>query len=154
MGAWGSGPFENDTAMDFVDDLVDLLNGEDRAGERLVARCRQAFEAVVDAAAEGGEDDDDAYVEAPEGEEAVAAAGLLALAAGGKVPADDDVVGWVASTGAAVGQGVAAEAVRALDLVMSEDSELPELWEDAGALDELEAAIEALKAVLMPLAAV
>ena len=113
MGAWGLGAFENDDALDWVAELE-----EDESGDAV----RRALDAAADA---GG------YLEAPEGAEALAAAEVVAAAAGR--PGEglpEEVEAWVAAHGGAVA-GEAERARRAVDRVAAADSELRELWEEA-----------------------
>lgn len=120
MGAWGSGPFENDDACDWLDELAD-------SG---VAALREAL-ALADAAD---------YLEAPDGSVVVAAAEVVArmaavvddeaeeTAADAELP--DEVTAFLASCGPPATTLIAA-ARAALDRVTADDSELRELWQDA-----------------------
>ena len=113
MGAWGTGPFDNDDAADWS---ADLENADDPA--HLI---EETLSLVVDA--------EDA-VEAPVAHQAVAAAAALAagLAAGLDVDPDygpKDIT--VPPT-----PELAALGVRALDRVTAPDSEWRELWEESG----------------------
>ncbi|SDS88941.1 protein of unknown function [Pseudarthrobacter equi] len=111
MGAWGFLPFENDDALDWMDEL----DGGD------TDFVRRAVTAVGDG-----------YVEAPEGSVAVAAAEVIAASQGtpaGNLP--ENVADWVT----AHGRGITAEdvelALEAVQRVAGEESELAELWDDA-----------------------
>lgn len=64
MGTWDAGPFDNDTAADFCGDLDEAAVGE---REGIV---RGALTRVIDTAS--------GYLEAPESDQAVAAAALVA----------------------------------------------------------------------------
>lgn len=117
MGAWGSGPFENDDACDWLDELAD-------SG---VAALRAALALA----------DDAAYLEAPDGSVIVAAAEVVAQMG---VDADDtdtddddapdELVAFLADCGPPPPALVAA-ARAALDRVTADESELRELWQDA-----------------------
>ena len=61
MGAWGTGPFDNDDAADFADDLSD--EGDT---DRILAHLADALTAVTDA---------EGYIEAPEMNRALAVLG-------------------------------------------------------------------------------
>jgi hypothetical protein len=112
MGAWGSGPFENDDAADWRYLLVD------GGGPEVVA---DALRAV----AGGG-------AELPEAANAVAAAAVVAAGLGdAAVEIPDDVRDWLAGVDPAAWPPLASEAAGALDLVLAE-SELRELWDEAG----------------------
>lgn len=82
MGAWGIGPFENDSALDFVSEIIDGGG---------IKRIESAINFAVEAKG--------AYLEAPEAEEALAAAAILGMlknpaARPGYVP--DDLILWLA----------------------------------------------------------
>lgn len=111
MGAWGFQAFENDDALDWLEEL-------EAGGAEAV---RQALTATGDG-----------YIEAPDGSAAVAAAEITA-AAQGNPPGDlpEDVTTWVT----AHGSGLTAEDVQlalvAVERVAGTESELAELWDDA-----------------------
>ena len=131
MGAWGTGSFENDDAVDWVADL-------ETCDDSVV------IEATLARVAETG----DAYLDLPDGASAVAAAEILAALLGEPGPTlADEARGWVASHASL---GVPAAAVElanaALTRVRSdpERSELSGLWEDSGHAAERVTAIEDL----------
>ncbi|MFF2406628.1 DUF4259 domain-containing protein [Streptomyces sp. NPDC058092] len=93
MGTWDIGPFDNDTASDFANDLDAAAVGE---RETLI---RRVLMRTID---------NQDYLEAPDAEEAVAAAALPNL------PAD-----------------LRRLAVEALARVLADESELAELWGEA-----------------------
>lgn len=138
MGTWGLGPFENDTAADFVGDLADDLSN----GELVV-------EQIAEVLTEAGGTPLDETLDADLGIEALAAAELVAaivgrpgeaLAAAGPDAGDDDplsmdqLAAWCRTADAAKAlaqtPGLAKQAIRALDRVLAADSELAELWEE------------------------
>ncbi|MFC9772557.1 MULTISPECIES: DUF4259 domain-containing protein [unclassified Pseudarthrobacter] len=111
MGAWGFLPFENDDAMDWLDELD---GGDADVVRRAITRVG------------------DGYVDAPVGSVAVAAAEVIAASQGtpaGNLP--ENVADWVT----AHGRGITAEdvefALEAVQRVAGEESELAELWDDA-----------------------
>lgn len=111
MGAWGYLPFENDDALDWLDEL-------DAGG----------VDAVREAMAKTGH----GYVEAPEGSTAIAAAEITSACQGrpqGDLP--ENAVAWVASHGAELGAEDVELALAAVGRVAGEESELAELWDDA-----------------------
>ncbi|MGW7545669.1 DUF4259 domain-containing protein [Streptomyces sp. NPDC054770] len=110
MGTWDAGPFDNDTAADFCGDLDEALAGE---REGIV---RSAFTCAIDTAD---------YLEAPASDVAVAAAALVAAQCPGGEPADP-VYGPKEPLPDLT--GLRDLALRALDRVMTEPSELMELW--------------------------
>lgn len=111
MGAWGFLPFENDDALDWLDEL--------EAGGAEVMRG-----ALVDAGA--------GYVEAPDGSIAMAAAAITS-ASHGNPPGDlpEDVASWVTAHGAELGPEDVELALQAVERVAGEESELAELRDDA-----------------------
>ncbi|MFF3269618.1 DUF4259 domain-containing protein [Streptomyces chrestomyceticus] len=132
MGTWGMGLFDNDGAADLLDDLVAMP--EDR---RL-----GALRGVLSSAA--AERD---YLEAPEGEMAVAAAALIAAArADGTAPADP--VHAPDLTVPEPPRKLAVLAVHALDRVLAPDSELAELWAESDGGQEWLAHLARLRAEL------
>jgi hypothetical protein len=112
MGAWEVGPFENDTALDWVADLEETG--------------AQAVRTALSVAADG-------YLEAHEGAEAVAAAEVVASALGEpgrNLPAS--VRHWLAANAGELVPEDVTLARGAMKRVVSEDSELWGLWvEDA-----------------------
>jgi hypothetical protein len=113
VGAWGTGPFENDDAADWRYPLVD------GAGPEVVA---EALDAV---AAEETAD-------AATASNAVAAAAVVAAGLGDEaVDVPQDVRARLAAIDASAWPPLAARAVSALDRVLAA-SELRVLWEEAG----------------------
>lgn len=130
MGAWGSGHFDNDDAGDFVGELVD-------AQEWSVVEV--AFENILSIA-------DDDYVEAPEASIAAAAAAIVAFALGKlsvNIAPEDALV--VQALGAPSAELV-AKARRAI--VRVRQSELADLWDEAGEKDEWLATVDQLEQAL------
>ncbi|MGX1222792.1 DUF4259 domain-containing protein [Streptomyces ambofaciens] len=133
MGTWDTHPFDNDTAADFANDLddADMLERE-----TLIRR------ALMRAA------DSKDYLEAPEAEEAVAAAALVAAQCSGielaspsygpeepipTLPAD-----------------LRSLAVKSLDRVLADESELAELWKESEGGRAWERSIGQLRQLLDP----
>ena len=114
MGAWGTGPFDNDDAADFAASLDDLDTDEKP-------------EAIREALAEAAQETD--YLERDEGGAAVAAAALVAAQQpdgdqfesvyGPKQPVPD------------LPEEFRQLALDALTRVLADDSELNELWSDS-----------------------
>ncbi|MEU6847742.1 DUF4259 domain-containing protein [Streptomyces sp. NPDC046716] len=114
MGTWDVHPFDNDTAADFADDLDDAAMAEREALIR-----RALFRAA----------DNQDYLEAPEAEEAVAAAALVAAQCSEGEPVSipygpDEPVPTLSVE-------LKPLAVEALDRVLADESELAELWEES-----------------------
>ena len=125
MGTWGMKAFESDDAMDWVSALEE--SGDDSA-------VREALTTAADAPA-------DEYLEAPDGQVALAAAEVVAAATGQPGDLPDEVVGWVATHASSV-VGHVELARRAIERVMAAtNSELRDLWsteEGAAAADVAE----------------
>ena len=122
MGAWSEGPFDNDTAADWAHEF----DGADR--ERGLQMVRAALEAAAATSA-------DDYLDADAGAEAVAAAELVAAMRGldvEKTSYSQSALAWVEATRATAEDQLVDLAVGALDRVTGEDSELVELWDEAG----------------------
>jgi hypothetical protein len=117
MGAWDASVFGNDDAADWAGDLVDADQ------EQLVA------DALARAAGPAGTE----YLEATEGAEALAAAEVVAAAAGAPTdvsPYNERALAWASGRAGLV--ELIPVAIRAVDRVVANDSELAELWAEAG----------------------
>ncbi|GAA2732414.1 hypothetical protein GCM10009867_08230 [Pedococcus aerophilus] len=124
MGATGTGPFENDDALDFLDALEDAGPDERRA------KVEHAMGRVVGSRA---------YIEAPEMAEAIAAAVVVA--------ASDDFESairepylprWIEDEPIEVDEGLEDLATKALHRALRpEDNEWWELWDEARATDDI-----------------
>ncbi|MFJ4270424.1 DUF4259 domain-containing protein [Streptomyces coelicoflavus] len=133
MGTWDIHPFDNDTAADFANDLddADMLERE-----ALIRRV------LVRAA------DSKDYLEAPEAEEAVAAAALVAAQCSDTGPANipygpEEPIPTLSAD-------LTSLAVEALDRVVADESELSELWEGSEGGRAWKRSIGQLRQVLDP----
>ncbi|GAA3425579.1 DUF4259 domain-containing protein [Streptosporangium sandarakinum] len=135
MGAWDSGPFDNDSAADWCGELGDA-GPEDRAG-------------VVRQALLGAAESVD-YLEVDEGSAAVAAAAIVAAECCGGPPVTSAYAPDFLREGGGIGlsDDLVPLALRALDRVLGQDSELWELWEEADDGRSFLAEIEPLRAAL------
>jgi len=116
MGAWGSGPFENDDAADWVWEL------EDETDASVII---DTLSAVVDTPI-------DEQVESPAASNAIAAAEVLASARGPRSPdLPTEAIEWLRVNGALVDQRLLALAAGAVQRV-AVDSELKDLWDEEG----------------------
>ncbi|MGC5005479.1 DUF4259 domain-containing protein [Streptomyces sp. DT203] len=131
MGTWDVGPFDNDTAADFGGDLDEVAAGE---REGIV---RSALTRVIDTAA---------YLESPESEVAVAATALVATQCPGGEPADP-ICGPEEPLPDLT--GLRDLALQALDRIMTEPSELMDLWAESDG-GPWRANIRRLQNVLLP----
>ncbi len=133
MGTWDIGPFDNDTAADFADDLDDAAVKERGSLIRKV---------LVRA------DRTQPYLEVPEAEVAVAAAApVAAQCAGG---AEISLPYGPEEPVPVLPEDFRQLALEALDRVMAEDSELPDLWGETGDGRRWRSGIVRLRAVLDP----
>ena len=131
MGAWSHESFGNDTACDWA---ADLQEGDDLA----------PVEAALDAVLDVGDD----YLESPEACEAIAAAEVVARLQGHFGLRDaysESLDEWVARVGIVPSPELASKARRALDRILSEPSELLELWEESDDAGEWRASVGELK---------
>ena len=130
MGAWGSGHFDNDAAGDLVTELVDAQNWS-------------VAEAAFDAVLSVGDD----HLEEPESSTGIAAAAIVAHQLGRLIadvdPEDSPRVATLGTPPA----GVVAKAKLALSRIKKQ-SELADLWEEAGDKDEWLATVEQIESVL------
>ncbi|MGW1773972.1 DUF4259 domain-containing protein [Streptomyces sp. NPDC002104] len=113
MGTWDTGPFDNDTAADFGGDLDEAAAGE-REGV-----VRGTLTRVTDTVG---------HLEAPESERAVAACALVASQCPGGEPSDP-VYGPEEPLPDLT--GLRHLALQALERVMTEPSELMDLWAES-----------------------
>ena len=117
MGTWGMAVFDNDDAMDW---LAELEQSTDDTAVRA---------ALETAAATGA----DAYLEAPEGQLALAAAEVVAAAAGTRGdPLPEEAETWIGAYGASAAPHTALAARAVHRVLASENSEVRELWSEEG----------------------
>lgn len=131
MGAWGAGTFDNDTACDWAGALE---------GHNDLALVERTVDKVL---AIGGD-----YLEALEAEEALAAAEVLARLRGhwGLRNAYTAVVDdWVERTKLVASAELIGKATKAIERIVTEPSELLELWAESNELDLWKASVEELR---------
>lgn len=135
MGTWAVGPYGNDFAQDWAQDLQesrDLYFIEDTLNNVLQAETTE-------------------YLEAPFGAEALAAVETWSRLQGKGGAQDEDsaaVDAWVADVQAKLNKpraDIADKARRVLALVLSDASELRELWEDSEHFDQWRASVTDLQ---------
>jgi Domain of unknown function (DUF4259) len=134
MGAWGSGIFENDTACDFAAAV------SDGGGISLVD---QALDRVLACGSNN--------LEAPEAEECLAAAEIIARLKGGagnETPYTASIDAWIKGSRAAVPAEIIEKAKLAIARVLSQPSEIVELWTDSDDFDGWKRNVEGLLARL------
>ncbi|WP_020577866.1 DUF4259 domain-containing protein [Actinopolymorpha alba] len=130
MGAWGTGVFDNDGALDFLTELRQC-DPEDR--ERFIRQTLQT--------AAGSQD----YLDIDDGQMAIVAAAAVAAArAGQPLNSGTDEIVIAPPT-----PELLAQAVRALDRVTGESSEWRELWGEGSVAggDMLDTALAAVAEV-------
>lgn len=126
MGAWGTGPLDNDAAVDFAEAVCE--------GGGL-AVIEDAFDHVLEA---GDED-----LESTSAEEAIAAAAIVARLKDG-APLAGKVESWIVQERPTISGELVAKAQNALQRVMTAPSELLELWQDTDEFPVFQSGIETL----------
>lgn len=132
MGTWAVDAFGNDYALDWAEDLQETKNME-------------AVENTLDNVLENGAD----YLEAPFAAEALAAIEVIARLQGhwGKRGADSAAVdAWVEQRPQKARPDLAAKAHQVIERILSEQSELRELWAESEHYGDWQAAVLELKA--------
>jgi hypothetical protein len=123
MGAWGQGAFDNDTAADWS---WEFENADLAAGLRLITDALSTA-AQADAAA--------AYLDANDGTRAVAAAELVASINGQPIaesPYNETARQWIARVHPSSDPSLTNLARQAVSSVTTVNSELAQLWDEAG----------------------
>jgi septation ring formation regulator EzrA len=131
MGAWDTDPFGNDTACDWASAL------EESEDFDLIEETLAKIEAAGDE-----------YIEAPDAEEAIAAADTVARLKGKayvKNSHTEAVDEWVAEQELTVPEELVDLAILAIERIQSEPSELLELWDESGDFEAWNKHLEALK---------
>jgi hypothetical protein len=134
MGTWEIGPFDNDDAMDFFDEV------EETPDDDVPPKLRKTLVAIVERPGQ---------VELHEGHVAVAAASLVAagrsrVAATGNASVD----AWLSAHRPAVTAEDQRVALAALDRVTGPDSEWMTLWSSSPVSAALEERIATLRQIL------
>jgi hypothetical protein len=127
MGTWGVGPFESDGASDWVWEL-EKCDDLDVLAEALVLP--------------------EGYVEAPEGEIAIAAAAVLSAFAGDPVGVPDEVMAWVDARRHMHAHLLKWGGLNALDRVTSQESELEQEWSASPDSEEWHDALNRIRSAL------
>lgn len=130
MGAWGAGIFDNDTACDF-------------AAEVVASRDLSMLEGTFDRILTAGSGD----VEAPDAEEALAAADIIARLKGrlrAQTAYTAEIDQWVDRLKLSPSDGLVDKARRAVDRILTEPSELLDLWRESDHFESWKRSIEDL----------
>lgn len=134
MGTWYVGPFDNDVAMEFFDEI------EETPDEQVLARLRAVLAAVAERPGR---------VELDEGHLAVAAAGLVAAGRSrGSSTGNASVDEWLSAHRPVADPAAARIAVAALDRVSGPDSEWMDLWATTDQRTAVQQRLADLRAVL------
>ncbi|MDP1661101.1 MAG: DUF4259 domain-containing protein [Phycisphaerales bacterium] len=147
MGAWGTGIFENDEAMDWLAGWEEAIEGEGTADEPgRIAFVIGALAVVVE---------HKGYLDIDAGECALAAAEAVAAAggkpgaglAGGEEQSLKELAAWAKGPGAKIlnQPEVRALAVEAIDRSLAGESELTELWAESADADVWRAGVSDLR---------
>ncbi|MFC4992269.1 DUF4259 domain-containing protein [Rubritalea tangerina] len=132
MAAWGTKTFEEDTANDWIQELID--SDEPR-------------EFLVDSLST-----DSGYVEADQGSTILAAGEtLIALLDEPRAGVPGELVDWVGDNECDDVSDLPAIAVGSVDKVLSEESELREIWSESEEFDEWLENVESMREVLASL---
>jgi hypothetical protein len=136
VGTWGTTSFGNDTACDWAFGLKDTRDLS--LVERTIAKVLEAG---------------DSYLEAPEAEEALAAAEVVARLLGNWGERDaytEPVDDWVERNPLKPSTDLVAKAVAAIDRIVSAPSELLELWQESDDLEAWRLSVLTLRARVAP----
>jgi hypothetical protein len=130
MGAWSEHAFGNDTACDWAGDFVD---------DPGLDKVRSAIEAVLES---------DDYLDSDPACECLVACEIVARLQGRWGLRDsysEDVDAWILANPMPVPQELRDAAIAAIDRILGEDSELPQLWDDGGPNAEWHQAMDDLR---------
>lgn len=130
MGAWGTGIFDNDTACDWA---YTLEESDD------LSVVEESLEKVISVGSE--------YLEAPDAEEALAAAEVIARLQGNygdRNAYTETIDKWVSERELKVSPELARKALSAIERVLTEPSEILELWNESEEFDAWKASISNL----------
>ncbi|GAA2118290.1 DUF4259 domain-containing protein [Actinomadura alba] len=134
MGAWGTGPMENDAALDFAGDL------SDGPEDTVTAGLRTAMTGVLDT---------DDYIEGSDLDAAIAAAALVAARIDPAVPIGVNGRDHLGRSPFTVDADLRDLAARVFTRAFEpENNEWHELWSDGGSLDEVTAALAPFRAAV------
>jgi hypothetical protein len=135
VGAWDTGPFDNDTAAGWSGEF------DDASAEARIE--------MIEEALRGAADETD-YLEVDVACEAIAAAAVVASLHPGGPPIDSAYAPDFITGGGRLDlpPALTGLAIRALDRVAEEDSEWRDLWDQAGTLEDAVADLVPIRAAL------
>lgn len=131
MGTWGTDPFGNDTACDWVYDLEETSD---------LSLIRSTLEYILE--------NDPELVSSHEGDQAIAAADTVARLNGKfyvRNSYTQSLDEWVEKTRLTPSRSLVDLALKALDRITTKPSESVDLWEESDSFEERKQQIEALK---------
>ena len=133
MGCWAIGSFGNDSAADWLFDLMktaDLSLVRETIGRALMT---------------------DGYLESPDATDALAAIEVVAAALGRateEAENEPELLEWIARVKPAPDAKLVSDAQRAIDRILAPESELRELWEDTEDFSDWQAEVAGLRSRL------
>ena len=135
MNTWGTGSFENESATEFIKEVL----------EDGPVALEEAFEVTLDP--------DTTELEAEEGARALAAAEIVLAQLSGEseTVTDPDLRAWLDDLGDGDLSELRELALESLDRVLAPGSELPELWQDSPDSAEWRASVNQLRTGLASL---
>ncbi|MFB7272453.1 DUF4259 domain-containing protein [Streptomyces sp. NPDC056244] len=136
MGTWGSGPFDSDTAEDFLDGL------EGRSASQRMKVLDRTFRVAIEA----GRSSSSSVLP----EEVIAAAGVVVAntPAGYSLDWNEEYPGITEWLSKPVATSLALSAIQALEVTLPADGWFWRSWVDTSEREEAQAAIETLTSVL------
>lgn len=130
MGAWGVDVFDNDTACDYAAEVAESSN---------LAKIEATISGVLNSGPK--------YLEAPDGEEGLAAADIVARLLGRFQPRNaytESIDKWCERVKLEPSQELIVNARQAVKRIQSEPSELLDLWTESGELDQWKSVVDGL----------
>ena len=131
MGTWGVGVFENDNACDWA---YELEESDDLS----------VIESALDSVLDSGAD----YLDADVAEEGLAAAEVVACLQGNcshKNAYTESIQAWIAAHPFQVNAELAQKAAKVVERVVTDPSELKELWGESEEPDEWETVVAGIR---------
>lgn len=131
MGAWAEDTFGNDTACDWVGSFLD---------DPGLPAVKSAIDTVLES---------DDYLDSDEACDCLAACEVLARLQGKwglRNSYSEDLDAWIEANPQPVPDDLKAAADAAIERILGEDSELPELWDEEGRNEAWHSAIDDLRA--------
>ena len=133
MGCWAIGSFGNDSAADW---LCDLLETSD------LSLVQETITRVLAA---------DGYLDSPDATDALAAIEVVAAALGrptAEAENEPDLLEWIARIKPSPDPRLVSDSQKAIDRILAPESELRELWEDTEDFSDWQAEVTGLRSRL------